>query len=144
MNARRVIVVATTIYFIAENSKDGPGFSCVKIGYTGQTSVYRRLDTLQTANPQKLTLLFDAPGTRPKESFLHSFFRPFKVRGEWFRPEKRLMEFIDHCKKQRKIDLAHLAPCTWVEKNGRRSRSLKTCLWCAKCDRPGGPSKIIV
>jgi hypothetical protein len=75
------------IYFV-QFGADGP----IKIGRA--RNVAARLVSLQTASPVELVLLGVVPGSVEKERVLHSLFRPLRVRGEWFRPEAELLEFI--------------------------------------------------
>lgn len=78
------------IYFI--QTEDGP----IKIGYT--TSVKKRMNTLQTSSPKKLTLLAEMQGSRTFEREIHNKFHHIKMTGEWFRPEQELMNFIQDLK----------------------------------------------
>lgn len=65
----------------------------VKIGKA--TDVRARLSSMQTGNPEPMTLLGEVPGGRADESDLHQRFRSFRVRGEWFRYSGELRTFID-------------------------------------------------
>lgn len=74
------------IYFI----RDEAGY--IKIGYA--TNVSYRMNALQTASRQKLTLLARVPGSTLDEKALHRRFRAARVRGEWFRPTPELRAYI--------------------------------------------------
>lgn len=54
----------------------------VKIGYS--LNPQRRLETLQSANPSKLTLQGAWPGTMQREQYIHRELRQFRISGEWF------------------------------------------------------------
>lgn len=66
------------IYVIGEN-----GSTVVKIGYTRDDST-KRMSSLQTGNPQELTVFWSGEGDKALERHLHSTFQPYRVRGEWF------------------------------------------------------------
>ena len=65
------------IYFITQQDK------FIKIGVGNNPE--ERLATLQTGNPQKLTLWFCIPGGYDEEKLLHSFFGCVRESGEWFK-----------------------------------------------------------
>lgn len=71
------------VYFI----QDG---DAIKIG-AGQNPLIRR-NTLQTGNPRELILIGFYEGV--DEKILHSHFRAFHIRGEWFRDNPALRELI--------------------------------------------------
>lgn len=61
---------------------------CIKIGKTkDQTSLNKRIKSLQTANPKKLILLrsYETEKVSLTEKGLHDRFRKFRLEGEWFR-----------------------------------------------------------
>jgi hypothetical protein len=74
------------IYLIQEGL-DGP----VKIGWTGDGSVRKRLSSLQTAHSKNLTCLATCEGTPKDEKRLHRRFRHLRIRGEWFNPTTELL-----------------------------------------------------
>lgn len=76
------------VYFI------GTG-QTVKIGYSTQP-IDHRLRNLQCGNPENLKVLLVIPGTQQTEQELHKRFSPLRIRGkgEWFRAEGELLEFI--------------------------------------------------
>lgn len=74
------------IYFIQEGD-DGP----VKIGST--TEPAKRLSYLQVGNPTELHLIGAWPDTEPgEERDLHVFLAGERLRGEWFRPTRPVLE----------------------------------------------------
>ena len=72
------------VYFI-RIGEDGP----IKIGLTDD--VKRRLEQLQTANPEALRLIACVPGDRRLEAHLHRRFTSDRINGEWFRPGTDLL-----------------------------------------------------
>lgn len=62
----------------------GPkGSSVVKIGFTGGKPS-KRLTEIQIGNPAALAVLWTGAGDRALEDKLHTSFRPFHLRGEWY------------------------------------------------------------
>ena len=86
------------IYFI-QNTTD----QLIKIGYA-KTSVNDRMKTLQCGNPSKLVLLLAMDGDLHYEAACHKLFKSLRVRGEWFRPGKKLMDRIDELRKSVTLD----------------------------------------
>lgn len=66
------------IYFLA-NERAG----AVKIGFS--EDVGRRVGELQTASPDRLTLLGAVPGDLADEAAMHDLFAGSRIRREWFR-----------------------------------------------------------
>lgn len=79
----------TSLIYFVRSGDDGP----IKIGHTS-TGVGRRVSTLQTGNPLKMTLLAVEPGTRTRERELHDMFADAEMPGEWFKPTKALLMYI--------------------------------------------------
>lgn len=72
----------TKVYFV-QSGKTGP----IKIGIS--RNIEKRLETMQTGNPNLLRLLFcieaDSRGhAREIECWLHRRFKSQHIRGEWF------------------------------------------------------------
>jgi hypothetical protein len=80
---------AHVYYITAANSDDYP----VKIGFTS-FSMTQRLSQLQAGNPNILACLATEVGSQDLERERHARFRNLHIRGEWFRRDARLMEFI--------------------------------------------------
>lgn len=77
------------VYFVQAGSSTGP----IKIGYS--INLKKRLDDLQTANHEQLTLLGVIPGCGlVDETKIHQQFSPLNIHGEWFYPAKPLRDFI--------------------------------------------------
>lgn len=75
------------IYFI-QCGTQGP----IKIGFT--KDILKRMQTLQTANHEKLHIIGMIAGSEQEEVVLHQKFAPLVIRGEWFQPNSTLLEYI--------------------------------------------------
>jgi hypothetical protein len=64
----------------------------IKIGWT--TDINQRLASIQTCNPDPVSLAAVIQGGDKQESALHRAFRQHYHRGEWFREEGQLAELI--------------------------------------------------
>ena len=82
-----------TVYFVQDGGPEGH----VKIGYTGTAAgAFGRIAQLQTGNPRPMKLLVCIPnGTAAEEKALHERFKDLRGSGEWFRPDARLLGFIE-------------------------------------------------
>jgi hypothetical protein len=76
----------------------------VKIGYAND--VRYRLRTLRLANPHEITLIGSARGGKAAEAELHRRFATYHHRGEWFRIEGTLREFIEQIEKAQKVTVS--------------------------------------
>jgi len=76
------------VYFI-QGAEDS-----IKIGRSNDPD--RRLMELQTASPIELKFIKVIEGDEKLESEIHTRFGKSNIRGEWFKPSKRLLEFIDN------------------------------------------------
>lgn len=65
----------------------------IKIGYTGEAPDLRFFG-LDGASPVPLERIGIISGDRRKERQLHIRFAHLRERGEWFRPEAELLDFI--------------------------------------------------
>lgn len=83
-------------YFI--QSQSAPWL--VKIGKT-KSEPLQRLSSLQTSSPSELKLVLALQGLECVEPILHLAFREYHVRGEWFRPSKRLSDFVRECRAKK-------------------------------------------
>lgn len=77
------------IYFIQNESN-----RAIKIGFTGE-DVPSRMAQLQTASPDRLKLLGSIPGTTEDECFLHEMLDSYRMSGEWFRPHRDVISWIE-------------------------------------------------
>jgi len=75
------------IYFI-----QGELTKLIKIGFT--SDLKKRLESFEYCSPDKLILLGFMPGDEKMEAKLHNTFKRYHHHGEWFRPNKKLFEFI--------------------------------------------------
>jgi hypothetical protein len=83
------------IYFIQNGD-------AVKIGVTIHDA-RDRLAYLQTATPHKLTLLGHIEGSYDEERALHRRFAHLRIRNEWFRLTRELIEFIAEVTRQNEM-----------------------------------------
>lgn len=70
----------------------------IKIGYSDEPLV--RLRSLRMSGPDELTLLAVKRGDMADERELHATFARFRLHGEWFKPSKRLLRFIEEVRAQ--------------------------------------------
>jgi hypothetical protein len=79
----------------------------VKIGKADNPRV--RLSELTTGNPLDMKLLYAVPGCENVERSLHRWFRTYHHRGEWFRFEGELRDWIERglAAATRSIDALH-------------------------------------
>lgn len=80
--------VETGYVYFCQVDGGGP----IKIGWA--KDVYRRLQSLQTYCPYRLRSLAVLPGTIQDETQHLKRFSEYHIRGEWFRPEAELVEYI--------------------------------------------------
>lgn len=83
---RRDLHKGPCIYFIR-------GGDLIKIGRTND--LRGRLSNLQIGSPTPLEVLLVLADTGPLEKVLHRRFAKARAHGEWFRAEKKLLEYID-------------------------------------------------
>ena len=76
------------IYFIQAGIR-----GAIKIGYSNN-GVKERIAALQIASPEKLMLIGAMEGTQEDESDLHNKFEEYYIRGEWFKPDIKLISYI--------------------------------------------------
>jgi hypothetical protein len=86
---------SSRVYFIAAARR------AIKIGVSDTPE--ERLRELQTAHFESLVLLGTMPGHRDTEWYLHKDFATEHLRGEWFRPSRRLLSFIKDNRLQNHI-----------------------------------------
>lgn len=87
------------VYFIQTGQ-----YGNIKIGYTKYLA--QRIKTLQTGCAENLQLLGFINGDKGKERALHKQFREYHIKGEWFKLNSELIEYINlHSEMQQYIDL---------------------------------------
>lgn len=92
----------------------------IKIGIS--QNVLGRLAALQTANSTTLVLLGTIPnGGKSLESRLHSHFSHLRRRGEWFRAEPELVEYIEAALAPEEPEEPEPAPQVMAAPEGWRS-----------------------
>ena len=75
-----------TIYFVSDGEY-------IKIGCTKQ-DIYSRINSLQTGNARQLICMGNIPGDLEIEKNLHNRFKHLQEKGEWFRKDQELIEYI--------------------------------------------------
>ena len=65
----------------------------VKIGFS--INPYARLKELQTGCPLEMAMLGIVSSEKFGEKYLHKLFDGFRERGEWFRIDDKIQDFID-------------------------------------------------
>ena len=78
----------------------------IKIGYSNNPK--RRICSIQTASPENLILLAVLGGKRELEQAIHSHFHYLRDKGEWFRAEDELFEWIHTVRKKKHIPFVRL------------------------------------
>lgn len=81
------------IYF-AQMEIDGALTGPIKIGFT-RKSLWLKIRQLSHACPYPLKFIGTCAGEAPEEKGLHRKFRALRLRGEWFKPEPELRDFIE-------------------------------------------------
>ena len=95
-----------SVYF-AQRRKGG----LIKIGFS--RNVKPRMQTIRAK------VIGAVPGERSVEKKMHKLFAHLRVRGEWFRPEKELMEYISDNAQGHEPDLTDVqtairVPMSWL------------------------------
>lgn len=86
LTQRRSPTVRGYVYFIRAGK-------FIKIGFS--TRPMERLAALQTSHPGKLEILGTRQASRDFEGELHAHFASLRARGEWFRAEEPLLDYIE-------------------------------------------------
>lgn len=76
------------------------GTEKVKIGYS--VSINKRMSGLATGHPDELELIATVSGGNDAESRLHRRFAQYRIRGEWYRLEGKLAEYVKKLGKPKK------------------------------------------
>jgi hypothetical protein len=74
------------VYFISDGTN-------IKIGYS--KNIKKRIQTLSTGSSRHLTILGYVYGDMNYEKLLHRMFIEYRQKGEWFKCNKKLMDFIN-------------------------------------------------
>lgn len=120
------------VYFIQVAQPNGP----IKIGIAAD--VRKRLEGLQTGNPERLVLLAELAGGVAEEIELHARFDSGRIRGEWFRADTPgLAELIAWILRHDGNDLAVLpakehvcSRCNWPLESELADRGETVCWTC--------------
>lgn len=79
-----------SIYFVTCDAPDFP----IKIGMSG--NVEERLRDIRTALPFEPVLMASFTGTSKDETAVHGRFAHLRLRGEWFRRDAALVDWIEN------------------------------------------------
>jgi len=94
--SRRFDLEQRVVYFVQEAS----GICAIKIGLSTNSHLLSRLDSLSSGNPRRLTIIGVEVGSQEYEQKLHYIFRKYSIKGEWFLPDKKILNHIErHCIK---------------------------------------------
>jgi hypothetical protein len=91
------------IYFI-----QGEYGGAIKIGYSKDPA--RRLTDLQTGYPDTLKILLLIPGDNKMEYALHKELEGSRLKGEWFRPDKCVLDRIKDLAEKYAVNEAEATP----------------------------------
>lgn len=83
------------VYFLRQIGTDR-----IKIGYS--CNMNGRISALNTSMPEKLELLATVSGARDAEARLHKRFARYRIKGEWYRLEGKLAEYVAKLPKPKK------------------------------------------
>ena len=75
----------------------------VKIGFTRNRDLSQRKKGLQTSCPDDLEFIGKLEGGKIKEREIHSLFKKFHKKGEWFLYDKSMVDFIKNDKQKYSI-----------------------------------------
>ena len=103
------------VYFIRSVNKNEEEYGPIKIGMSNNPK--KRLNSIQTGNPNKLKIVKMISGGRKKEKELHKQFKKSCLNGEWFNPTKELLNLINGCNKlnpQMKLNSKITTPYTKI------------------------------
>lgn len=80
--------------YVIQGELGGP----IKIGYS--QDVAQRVKELQTGYPDDLKVLHMFPGNMDIEAKIHQDLKKYRMRGEWFKPDKYVMFRVQMYKKR--------------------------------------------
>lgn len=75
------------VYFI-QVMNGGP----IKVGFA--VNPEKRFKAIQGCNHEKLEIIAVIPGVHSLENKIHKDLRGYNIHGEWFRPDKEVIEYI--------------------------------------------------
>lgn len=88
------------VYFISTDN-----FEFIKVGISNNP--YKRLKGLQQNIPNKLILLMTFNGKNYEETLLHHFLKKYKVRGEWFELNNKIITLMKKINEEVKSSNVH-------------------------------------
>jgi excisionase family DNA binding protein len=77
------------VYFAQE-----PYDKAIKIGISH--NVRKRIAQLENSMPHNLQIIGMMSGDFAKEQELHMMFEPYRIKGEWFKPDKAILDYIEN------------------------------------------------
>lgn len=84
----------------------------LKIGLSSKPQ--QRLKNIQTANPEEVLLVSIFPGSKSDEKWLHSKFKKYHIRGEWFENSEEILHYFRvHTILEEKNVFTHLGNNRW-------------------------------
>jgi hypothetical protein len=87
------------IYFVLD-----PGLKAVKIGYTANKyTLASRLNDFKTGTASMFELIGSMDGSKDDERKIHIRFAGLHIRGEWFRDDATMREYIAKCAQNAQI-----------------------------------------
>ena len=89
------------VYNDMKNDKNKDKY--IKIGKS--VNVKTRLSGLQTSTPYELEVLFVIPAKPRYEALAHSKYKKHRIRGEWFKPHKDIIDDIEFLKKDNDLTI---------------------------------------
>lgn len=89
------------IYFIQIDTEDG----YIKIGRTDKPA--SRLSSLQTGCPYQMRFLLCLEGHPAYELRAHEKYKRHRVRGEWFKPDKEILDDIESIRENGDLNILY-------------------------------------
>lgn len=83
----------TSLVYFVQVVGGGP----IKIGFARPQRMRARMSALQIGSPFELVLLGTLTGGATAERRLHNLFAAHRIRGEWFNPDRSILEFVEDC-----------------------------------------------
>ena len=86
------------VYFIR-----GKESGNIKIGFS--TNPDKRKSNLQTAHYEELEFIGIMNGSLEDEAKIKAMFSEFNIRGEWYRPDREIMDFVEKNANKPKVNI---------------------------------------
>lgn len=93
------------VYFVQAGNGDGP----IKIGYT--KNLIERIAAIKQSHSEFISVLKTYPDwDRGVERSLHKMFKPYRIKGEWYKPVNHIYGLIG-------LKPGHIPMTSWILKN---------------------------